>query len=115
MFITTDWANPMIQNKMTSFRPLASIILSVFFLLVLGTPYVSADTKIGLDPERRPIKTWTDPVTGMAFVWAPGGSSRVIRGGYWYDLAEVVRRGFRDNYDPGVTYSYLGFRLVRVN
>ena len=44
-----------------------------FFLLALVTPYASADTKIGLDPERRPIKTWTDPVTRMAFVWVPGG------------------------------------------
>jgi len=63
----------MIQNKMICFRPLGSMILSVFFLLVMVTPYASADTKIGPDPERGPIKTWTDPVTGMAFVWVPGG------------------------------------------
>lgn len=63
----------MIQNKMICFRPLASMILLVLFLLVLVTHYASADTNIGLDPEWRPIKTWTDPVTGMAFVWVPGG------------------------------------------
>jgi len=63
----------MIQNKMICFRPLASMILLVLFLLVLVTHYASADTKIGLDPEWRPFKTWTDPVTGMAFVWVPDG------------------------------------------
>jgi formylglycine-generating enzyme required for sulfatase activity len=45
----------MICNKMTSFRPLTSIILSAFFLLTLITASVSADSKIGLDLEWRPI------------------------------------------------------------
>ena len=36
-------------NKLISLRVLASMVLSVFFLLALVTPYASADTKIGLD------------------------------------------------------------------
>ncbi len=65
--------------------------LLLFFLLAcLATPAFASD-KIGLDLEWRPItgipkappvatesssrpgKTWTDPVTGMEFVWTPGG------------------------------------------
>jgi len=76
-------------NKLIPLRPLSSMILSVFFLLTLITASASADEKIGLDLEWRPIqgaekpppgpepgspgKTWTDPVTGMQFVWVPGG------------------------------------------
>ena len=80
-------------NNLISLRVLVSIILSVFFLLVLVTASASADDKIGLDLEWRPIKgvekpppapepgssgkTWTDPVTGMQFVWVPGGCYRM--------------------------------------
>ena len=41
------------------------------------------------------------------------GSSRVIRGGSWYNGAEFVRSALRGNGVPGNRSSYVGFRLVR--
>ena len=91
----------MVCNKMTSFRPLASMILSAFFLLALVTSYASADPKIDLEPERRPNRTWTDPVTGMAFVWVPGGCYQMGCGSWDRDcdsdeepVHEVCLNGF---------------------
>jgi formylglycine-generating enzyme required for sulfatase activity len=42
------------------------------------------------------------------------GLSRVIRGGSWYSDAGWCRSAFRNRYDPGIRFNYLGFRLVRL-
>ena len=49
----------------------------------------------------------TDP-TG-----ARSGSSRVTRGGSWYNYARFCRSAFRSRRSPGSRISYLGFRLLR--
>ncbi len=41
------------------------------------------------------------------------GSYRVLRGGFWSDVANVARCAHRDNYDPYVAYCLFGFRCVR--
>jgi formylglycine-generating enzyme required for sulfatase activity len=41
------------------------------------------------------------------------GSLRVLRGGSWGGSARGCRSAYRDCYDPGLRYNYLGFRLVR--
>ena len=46
--------------------------------------------------------------TGLA-----GGSRRVLRGGSWSHDARYVRCGYRDSNGPDLTFSGLGFRLVR--
>ncbi|MCB0368236.1 MAG: SUMF1/EgtB/PvdO family nonheme iron enzyme [Bdellovibrionales bacterium] len=43
---------------------------------------------------------------------AANSSSRVIRGGSWYNGAGYLRSGGRFNYDPGNRDSNVGFRLV---
>ena len=40
------------------------------------------------------------------------GSSRVVRGGGWYDGGRDVRSAFRDRYSPDYRYNYIGFRLA---
>ena len=40
------------------------------------------------------------------------GSSRVLRGGSWYNSASGARSAYRNYYDPGYRYYRLGFRLV---
>ncbi|MFZ4428694.1 MAG: SUMF1/EgtB/PvdO family nonheme iron enzyme, partial [Saprospiraceae bacterium] len=42
------------------------------------------------------------------------GTSRVLRGGSWGDNAGHCRSADRDACDPGIRYSYIGFRLVFV-
>ena len=42
------------------------------------------------------------------------GSSRVFRGGYFYDLAPGLRSAFRYRYSPGVRDAYVGVRLLRI-
>jgi formylglycine-generating enzyme required for sulfatase activity len=41
------------------------------------------------------------------------GSSRVIRGGCWYNTAMYCRSAFRADYYPDNSYYYYGFRLLR--
>ena len=43
---------------------------------------------------------------------ATSGSSRVYRGGSWFNVAWFCRVSLRYYYSPGDRYSYLGFRLV---
>ena len=40
------------------------------------------------------------------------GSSRVLRGGYWYDYANLARCANRFNYSPDYVINYFGFRAV---
>jgi formylglycine-generating enzyme required for sulfatase activity len=47
-------------------------------------------------------------------LWFNGESSRVVRGGSWYDDRESVRCSYRNYLVPGVRISYLGFRLLRI-
>ncbi len=42
------------------------------------------------------------------------GSSRVIRGGCWLDVAGLCRSAYRLRNDPGFRIYYLGFRLARL-
>jgi len=44
---------------------------------------------------------------------ASSGTSRVARGGGWYNSAVILRSAFRDRLNPYIRYSDLGFRLVR--
>ena len=41
------------------------------------------------------------------------GSSRVLRGGSWFDLSRLSRSAYRNGYDAGYRVNYIGFRLVR--
>jgi len=41
------------------------------------------------------------------------GSSRVLRGGGWYNYARNLRSAFRDSYNPVSRFNFLGFRLAR--
>ena len=41
------------------------------------------------------------------------GSNRVIRGGSWFHAASLSRSSFRHGRDPSLSYSDVGFRLVR--
>ena len=55
--------------------------------------------------EKYPFETAIDP-TGPST-----GSSRVIRGGSWYDNPRNVRAAIRNEYVPGLAFSYVGFRV----
>ena len=41
------------------------------------------------------------------------GSSRVLRGGSWFDDATYTRVAIRNNSSPTYTYRSLGFRIAR--
>jgi formylglycine-generating enzyme required for sulfatase activity len=41
------------------------------------------------------------------------GGARVFRGGSWFSYARNVRAAYRGGHDPGDSYGYLGFRLLR--
>jgi formylglycine-generating enzyme required for sulfatase activity len=43
---------------------------------------------------------------------AVSGSSRVYRGGSWFDYAGRCRSAYRTYYAPGIRYSFLGLRLA---
>ncbi|MDP6668939.1 MAG: formylglycine-generating enzyme family protein, partial [Candidatus Krumholzibacteria bacterium] len=49
----------------------------------------------------------TDPV-GPAT-----GSDRLLRGGFWYDLALDCRSAGRRNLNPSISFSSIGFRFMR--
>lgn len=53
------------------------------------------------------------PTDGSA--WEGDGSSRVVRGGYWYDLTRCCRSASRYASDPGVRVYILSFRLLRIS
>jgi Sulfatase-modifying factor enzyme 1 len=55
----------------------------------------------------------TPPTDGR--VWTEGGdeSRRVVRGGSWYNVPELLRSGYRDGYATGTRFSDLGFRVGR--
>ncbi|MDR1241240.1 MAG: formylglycine-generating enzyme family protein, partial [Deltaproteobacteria bacterium] len=40
------------------------------------------------------------------------GSSRVLRGGSWYDIAKYCRPAYRISFTPGIRRSDIGFRLA---
>jgi formylglycine-generating enzyme required for sulfatase activity len=46
-------------------------------------------------------------------IYSSKGSSRVNRGGSWYNGARFCRSAYRNRYDPHDRGSYLGFRLAR--
>jgi len=52
------------------------------------------------------------PTDGSAWE-KPTGSSRVIRGGSWYDHAWFVRAAYRGHDLPGNRVGIVGFRLAR--
>ena len=53
------------------------------------------------------------PVNGSAWVDAPRGSFRVVRGGYWDSYAYRCRAANRYGYSPGDRYNLNGFRVAR--
>ncbi|MBW2050537.1 MAG: formylglycine-generating enzyme family protein, partial [Deltaproteobacteria bacterium] len=99
--------------------PSAVAVLAVLFLV--SPVSASSGGKIGLDLEWRPMGgagvpaapgtgTWTDPVTGMEFVWVEGGCfemgstsgdsdekpvHQVCLDGFWMGKYEVTNRQFR--------------------
>ena len=60
---------------------------------------------------------WYSPSSyteGAADPRGPGsGSYRVIRGGFWGNVANGCRVAFRDNGDPSGTNNSIGFRVAR--
>ena len=44
---------------------------------------------------------------------AASGSTRVYRGGSWFQEAGIARASFRTSFTPSYRDGYLGFRLVR--
>jgi len=131
------------KNELWVERLKWTFIIPVFICLLICVhlPFSwAAKDKIGLDPEWRPIKgigkppgpekppepgapckTWREPVTGMAFVWVPGGcfemgtpASEKGRGsdegpvhkvcvdGFWmgqYEVTNAQFRRFRSGHD----------------
>jgi len=53
-----------------------------------------------------PLPSGTDPI-------GSSGSDRVMRGGSWFNDAQVLRSAGRDGFSPGGRYNFVGFRLVR--
>jgi len=41
------------------------------------------------------------------------GSSRVLRGGNWYDYSDICRASNRFNFNPGFSFNGVGFRVAR--
>jgi formylglycine-generating enzyme required for sulfatase activity len=41
------------------------------------------------------------------------GTSRVVRGGSWYDLSSGCRASNRNRYTPSYSYNFVGFRVAR--
>jgi formylglycine-generating enzyme required for sulfatase activity len=52
------------------------------------------------------------PEDGSAWIDAPRGSTRVIRGGGWLVTARYCRAAYRGRFEPGDRDFYLGFRLA---
>jgi formylglycine-generating enzyme required for sulfatase activity len=52
------------------------------------------------------------PDESNSWIDEPRGSSRVLRGGSWFDIARNCRAASRDRYGPGARDSDLGFRLA---
>ena len=52
------------------------------------------------------------PATGSAWIDAPRGSYRVLRGGGWYGIARYCRSADRSTLWPDYRNDYFGFRLV---
>jgi formylglycine-generating enzyme required for sulfatase activity len=51
------------------------------------------------------------PADGSA--WESGDSTyRVLRGGSWYDHAQLVRSAYRNFRTPDIRYHNIGFRLA---
>ncbi|MBW1834987.1 MAG: SUMF1/EgtB/PvdO family nonheme iron enzyme [Deltaproteobacteria bacterium] len=53
------------------------------------------------------------PNDGNAWFDSPRGSSRVVRGGSWYDDAHRCRSAIRSRRSPSYRRDGLGFRLSR--
>jgi formylglycine-generating enzyme required for sulfatase activity len=59
---------------------------------------------------------WYAPTTAEPVIdptGPPSGSTRVIRGGSWYDSPVACRSTYRNGEVPGYRYDGLGFRLAR--
>jgi formylglycine-generating enzyme required for sulfatase activity len=46
--------------------------------------------------------------------WFKEGSTRVLRGGSWFDFDQYTRAAYRDNYDPNYWDDIIGFRVAEL-
>ncbi len=53
------------------------------------------------------------PVNGSAWVDAPRGSNRLLRGGSWFNRDDCCRSAYRSYFNPDNTSSGFGLRIVR--
>ena len=80
-------------------------------------PHVGATTPVGSYPEGATPEGLFD-MAGNVFVWTENkrnknDSARALRGGSWDGYPVNLRCSARDDYSPGLSYYYVGFRVVR--
>jgi len=88
---------------------------------------VGQTTAVGMYPSGKNTALELYDLSGNVWEWCrnkykkPGddtvddsGDWRVLRGGSWLDFASFVRAAFRNDFNPGNRYYFIGFRVVVV-